>query len=300
MLENKQILSYIHLHFIVFIWGFTAVLGKLIHINAIPLVWYRMSLATLFILAYFLVRQKRLKIAPKEFLVFLISGAIVALHWVTFFMAIKESNVSIALVMMSTGAFFTSFIEPVFFKRKINTLELIFGLLVVAGIYFIFKVEEDHIFGILLALFSAFLSALFAVINGVLVKTKDASLISFYQLFFGVICITIYLGFTAGFTEQFFELSKTDWLYLLLLSSICTAYAFIASVHVMKQLTPYTVMLTINLEPIYGIILATLIFKETEQMKPAFYIGALLILSVVIINGIIKNKLKNSVLKKER
>jgi len=289
-MQESNFKNYLLLHFIVFIWGFTAILGALITIDAIPLVWYRMLLAVLFIAIYFLWKKKSFKVDRAGLLKFFFTGVVIALHWVFFFKAIKVSNVSVALVTMSTGAFFTALIEPVFFKRKINTLELFLGLLVIAGLYIIFNFESQYKLGIIYALIASFLGALFAVLNGLFIKKYTADTISFYQLFFGVVFITIYLLFTNSFSVSFFQIPASDWMYLIVLSSICTAYAFIASVHVMKYLSPYTVMLTINLEPIYAIVLALLIFGDKEQMSSTFYLGAFIVLFVVLLNGIIKNR----------
>lgn len=289
-MQESKLKHYLLLHFIVFIWGFTAILGALITINAVPLVWFRMLLAVIFIAIYFIVKKKSFKIEKKAILKFVISGLIIALHWITFFKAIKASNVSVALVTMSTGAFFTSLIEPVFFKRRIKAIEILLGLLVIFGLYIIFNFESKYTLGIIYALISSFLSALFSVLNGLFVKKYEADLISFYQLLFGVLGVTVFLIFTNQFSLEFFSLPLSDWFYLLLLSSICTAYAFIASVHVMKYLTPYTVMLTINLEPVYAIILALIIFGEKEQMNIEFYYGAAIVLFVVLLNGLLKNK----------
>ena len=165
---------------------------------------------------------------------------------------------------------------------------MLFGLIVIAGLYIIFNVEVDYILGIILALISAFLSALFTVINAKYTKTYLPSVISFYELAGGVGFLSIYILFSGGFTVEFFNLSIEDLGWLTLLASVCTAYAFIASVKVMKYLSPYTVMLTINLEPIYGIILALLVFKDSEHMNPMFYVGAAIILFTVILNGVIK------------
>ena len=298
MLDDK-LKSYLHFHFIVFIWGFTAVLGALISLNAVPLVWYRMLLASGFILVWIKWKKKDLRVSPRKFLVLVIAGIVIALHWLTFFGAIKVSNVSITLALLSTGAFFTSILEPIFYKRKFVGYEVIFGLIVIVGLYIIFKVETDHFLGIVLALISAFLSAVFTLINGKLVKQAAPSVISFYELFTGVVAISIYLLVITiisdggrGFSSQFFILSATDWIYLLILASVCTAYAFIASVAVMKHLSPYTIMLTINLEPVYGIILAFLVFGNKEQMDPQFYFGAAIILTTVILNGYLKTKRK--------
>jgi drug/metabolite transporter (DMT)-like permease len=289
-MQESKLKNYLHLHLIVFIWGFTAILGALISIDAIPLVWYRMLLASIFIALYFVIKKKSFLLDKKTLLKFFLSGIIIALHWIFFFKAIKVSNVSIALVMMSTGALFTSFIEPFFFKRRIKPLEIFLGLIVVGGLYIIFSFESQYMMGIIYALISSFLGALFAVLNGLFVKENDASIISFYQLFFGSVFITIFLFIQGSFTADFFVLKSTDWIYLLILSSICTAYAFIISVDVMKYLTPYTVMLTINLEPIYAIILALIIFGDKEKMSPKFYLGAFIVLFVVLLNGILKNR----------
>lgn len=288
-MQESKLKNYLLLHLIVFIWGFTAILGALISIDAIPLVWYRMLLAVIFIGIYFLLTKKSFKIERKAILKFAVTGVVIAVHWITFFKAIKVSNVSVALVTMSTGAFFASLIEPLFFKRRIKSIEILLGLLVIVGLYIIFNFESQYFMGIVYALISAFLSALFAVLNGLYVKKYDANVISLYQLFFGVVAVTLFLGFTGSFTTTFFQLKFTDWLYLIILSSICTAYAFIVSVKVMKFLTPYTVMLTINLEPIYAIVLALIIFGEKEQMKPEFYYGAFIVLFVVLLNGLLKN-----------
>lgn len=291
-MQESKLKNYLLLHFIVFIWGFTAILGKLITIEAIPLVWYRMLIAVVFICIYFLVEKKSFNVPRKAVLKFFITGAIIAVHWITFFKAIKVSNVSVALVTMSTGAFFTALLEPIFFKRRLNPLEMIMGLFVIVGLYIIFNFESQYSLGIIYALISASLSALFAVLNGIFIKEYEADTISLYQLLFGVVVVTIYLGVTGSFTTEFFVLESSDWLYLILLGSICTAYAFIASVKVMKYLTPYTVMLTINLEPIYAIVLALIVFGDTEQMNVEFYYGAFIVLFVVLLNGILKNSSK--------
>jgi drug/metabolite transporter (DMT)-like permease len=289
-MQESKLKNYLLLHLIVFIWGFTAILGALITIDAIPLVWYRMLLAVIFIAIYFLWKKKSFKVDRKALLKFFLTGLVIALHWVFFFKAIKVSNVSVALVTMSTGAFFASLIEPIFFRRKIKVLEIFLGVFVIAGLYIIFNFESQYKLGIIYALVASFLGALFAVLNGLFIKKYTAEIISFYQLFFGVVVITIYLIFKKSFSLSFFQIPTLDWVYLIVLSSVCTAYAFIASVEVMKYLSPYTVMLTINLEPIYAIILALFIFGDEEQMSGTFYLGAFIVLFVVLLNGIIKNR----------
>lgn len=289
-MRNDKLLNYLHLHFIVFIWGFTAVLGALISLEAIPLVWYRMGLASIFVLLYIAIAKKKIRFPKKVLFGFFIAGLIIAVHWLTFFGAIKVSNVSVTLAVMSTGAFFTSLLEPLFYRRKIIYYEVIFGIIAIVGLFIIFQASTEYFWGIILALISAFLSALFSVINGRYAKRYEASVISTYELIFGMLCISVYLLVTGSFTEDFFKVSTSDWWYLFLLASVCTAYAFIASVHVMRWISPFTVMLTINLEPIYGIILALWILGDSENMSPQFYYGAFIILATVILNGILKMK----------
>ena len=288
-MQNDNLKSYLHLHVIVFIWGFTAILGKLISLEALDLVWYRMLFASVIMTFVVLFNKEKIKVPFNVLIGFIVSGIIIAAHWLTFYQAIKVSNVSITLACLSTGAFFASILEPIFYKRRVIWYELLFGIIVVVGLGIIFNVETKFKTGIYLAVTSAFLSALFSVINGKYAKEYDPNVISLYELSSGVFFLSIYLFFAGSFTPAFFALSVNDLIWLFLLSSICTAYAFSASVKVMKFLSPFTVMLTINLEPIYGIILALLIFKDGEEMTPLFYVGALIILATVIANGIVKS-----------
>ncbi|WP_396218222.1 DMT family transporter [Flavobacterium sp.] len=297
----------LHLHLIVFIWGFTAILGKLISLDALPLVWWRMSLAVVLIFGYIYYRKTSFQLPRKDIILLIVSGLVIALHWITFFKAIKVSNISITLACLSTGAFFTSILEPIFYKRKIVWYEIVFGLIVLIGLYFVIESSEPNFIqksitsnmsgtmrGVLLALTSAFLSANFSIINGKFAQRIDATIVSFYELLGGVLFLSVFLLFTKQFTAEFFNITLTDFMWLGILASICTAYAFIASVNVMKYISPYTVMLTINLEPVYGIALAVLIFEKKEQMSFSFYIGATIILITVILNGLIRNRKKSS------
>lgn len=287
---NDKLKNYLHLHFLVFIAGFTAILGKLISVNAVSLVWFRMVFASILMIAYVKLFKVKLQITKKELIKLCIAGVIIALHWITFYGAIKVANISIALAMFSTGAFFASLLEPIFYKRRIIPYEILFGIVVIIGIYLIVQSEIQHIEGMILGVVSAFLSSLFAVLNGKFLEQHSATKISFYEFISGVVFITIYIAFFGeGFSSSFFSISASDIMFLLILASVCTAYAFIASVHVMRFISPYTVVLTYNLEPIYGIILALILFPETEIMSSSFYIGAFIILGVVLTNGIIKN-----------
>lgn len=289
-MQGDNLKNYLHLHLIVFVWGFTAVLGKLITLSAMPLVWFRMCIAVAVIGIYGIIKKAPFKVSLKTAIQFVIAGLIIAVHWLTFFHAIKISNISVTLACLSTGAFFASLLEPLLYGRKIIAYEVILGLFVVGGLYIIFHFEGNYLYGILTALLSALLSTIFAIINGKFAKEYNATAISFYELLGGIFFFSLYLLFTEQFTPQFFTLSWNDWKWLLILGTVCTGYAQIAAVKVMKTITPYTMMLTINLEPVYGIILALLVFKQSERMATSFYIGAGIILATVIINGILKNR----------
>ena len=295
-MPNVKFKNHLHLHFLVFIAGFTAILGELITIQAIPLVWYRMTIAG--ILMFIFLRYKRINLSiPLNVKIrFFLAGVVIALHWITFFAAINTSNISITLAMFSTGAFFASLIEPLFYRRRIILYEIIFGLLVMVGVAMIMQVEGEYFYGIILGILSAFLSSLFAVMNGKFVQNYNAVTISFYEFISGILFISIFLAFDHehGFSASFFNITFSDFIYLLILASVCTAYAFIASVHVMKHITPFSVVLTYNLEPVYGMIMAFIIFPEKERMPVIFYIGSSLIILTVLLNAIIKyNKNKN-------
>jgi drug/metabolite transporter (DMT)-like permease len=291
-MPSAKFKNQLHLHFLVFIAGFTAILGELISLEAIPLVWYRMLIASLLMFGFIKIKKISLMVSFKTILKFFLAGIVIALHWITFFAAIKVSNISITLAMFSTGAFFASLIEPVFYKRKIIPYEIMFGLLVIAGVFMIMQTEIKYLLGICLGIASALFSSLFAVINGKFVAQYNASTISFYEFISGVFFISLYIAFSNdGFDAEFFKLSKDDWLYLGILASVCTAYAFIASVYVMRYITPYSVVLTYNLEPIYGIFLALVFFPQTEVMTPIFYIGAGLIICTVLMNALVKYKI---------
>ena len=285
---NDRITNYLHLHLIVFIWGFTAILGALISIDAIPLVWFRILLAVIFIFIFIILRKISFKKTSKELFRFFIGGILIAVHWITFFYAIKISNVSVTLATMSTGAFFVTLIQLAVFRKKIIIYEVIFSLLAIVGLVIMFNAQTEYMLGIIFALISAFLSASFSILNADLIKFHNATIISFYELLFAVIFITLLLFFNGTIDAHFFILSKADWVYLIILASICTAYAFVASTKVLKSVSPFTMMLTINLEPVYGIILAIIIFGQKEIMTPNFYYGALIILVTVILNGLIK------------
>lgn len=276
----KKDLLYNHfkLHFIVLIYGFTAILGKLITLPADQLVWYRMLIAATTFLVLFLVNGTKFILPTKEILKILGVGIIVGAHWVTFFGAVKLSNVSVTLGCLASATLFTSILEPIFFKKKLNAIEVIIGVLIIIGLYLIFQFETKYWQGIITAIISAFLAGLFTVLNRKLVANHKARVISFYEMLGGFIGIAIFLLFSGSMGEGLVKPTGMDIVYLLLLGLVCTAFAFVIQVDVMRQLTAYIVALTINLEPIYGIVLAFIFFGDSELMSTGFYLGTIVIL----------------------
>lgn len=291
-MQNVKLKNHLELHLIVFIWGFTAILGHLITLDALPLVFTRIALSVFVIFFYLKFKRKKTMLKVKDAGSLFVYGFVIALHWLTFFHAIKISNISITLACISTGAFFTSLLEPIFYKRKLIVYEVLLGCVVVLGLLLIFRFETQYKLGITVALISAFLSACFSIINGKLAHKHDSVVISFYELLGGLFLLAVFLIYQNGTAAFQFVFQPLDYLWLAILGIVCTAYPFIATIDIMKHLTPYTVMLSINLEPIYGILLALLFFKDQERMTPAFYLGALIILSTVLLNAYFKNKKK--------
>jgi|LGOV01.1.fsa_nt_gb drug/metabolite transporter (DMT)-like permease len=287
---------YLHLHLLVFIWGFTAILGKLISLDAVTLVWYRIFFTVISIFAFLKIAKIDYRLKTKAILQLFGIGVIIAFHWSTFFLAIKVANVSIALAGLSTGAFFVSIIEPIINRKKPVLYEVLLGVVVIVGISLILDVEGNYKTGAMIALVSAFLSAFFSVFNGKIAHKWDASVITFYQMLGGVITLSLVIPFMSSDMVNFTVPTGMDLVYLIILATICTAYTFIAVVKIMKTLSAFTVVLTVNLEPVYGIIMAFFIFGESETMSPKFYIGTIVIVSTVFINSWLKGrKVKKSI-----
>ncbi|OYQ49259.1 DMT family transporter [Flavobacterium aurantiibacter] len=203
-----------------------------------------------------------------------------------------KDNVSVTLAMFSAGAFLASILEPLFYRRRMLWYEMLFGLVIIGGLFTIMNVNLHYQAGALCALLSVFVGVLFTLCNGKLTQQHDPSVITLYEFFSGFLFVSLYLWSQGTFDEAFFAVSGHDWLLILVLSSVCTAYAFTASVQVMKKLSPYTVMLTTNLEPVYGIVLAYFLLGQREHMDASFYIGASVIIVTVILNGVVKGRKK--------
>lgn len=277
--------SYLLLHFLVLIWGFTAILGLLITVSPVVLVLYRTLLATVGLAAVLYFRKKRFGIPTSDAIRMLLVGFLLSLHWILFFASARIATASVCLAGMSTGSLWTSLIEPAINRQRIRPVEVGLGLVAVAGLYIVFRFEFDHALGLILALGSAFLASLFTVFNSRLVRRHDAFVITFYEMIGASFCslLAVFLFQAVGWNRDISLWPKgTDWLWILILAWVCTVYAYSMGTHLMKQFSAYMVNLTVNLEPVYGIALAFLVFGEKERMTTGFYVGTLVILLAVI------------------
>lgn len=253
-----------------------------------------MFITIITIAIYLYAIKEKIKLPKKDILQLVGIGAIIAFHWFCFYNAINVSNVSVTLVAFATGTLFTSLVEPIFYKRKIIRYEIFFGMIIIGAIAIIFKVETQYTLGIIFGMLAALTSSFFTVFNGLLVRRISSSVIAIYELTGGFIVFTFYLLLTGEFNQAFFDVQPMGIFWISVLSIIGTAFPFIASVNLMKQISPYTVTLTVNLETIYGIIIAYILWQKDEAMTPGFYLGTFIILSVIFGNGILKKYIKGS------
>lgn len=286
---NKNVLI---LHLTVLIWGFTGVLGELISISALHLVWYRVLIAALSLFIYFIVAGKSVWVSRQRLIQFLMVGGVVGLHWVLFFHAIKISTVSVTLVTLSSVTLFTSVLEPIINKKKISKADVGVGLVIMLGIYLIFKFEFQYFWGIVSGLSCAICASIFSILNARMVKHTSPTIITFYEMLGAFFWVSVIMLVTNEFSTNMW-LKGSDWAYLLLLGVVCTAVAYVLGVAVMKELSAFTVALTTNMEPVYGIILAILIFGHKETMSTGFYIGAIIVLGAVFLYPYIKTKIEH-------
>lgn len=269
-------------------------LGKVITLSTFKLVWLRIPIALAGILAYLLITRKPIATSLRNVGIYLATGLIVALHWLCFYGAIKVSNVSVTLAAFSTASLFTAFIEPFFFKRKINAYELILGVMVIGALCLIFGVETQYSLGVILGILAALTTSLFGVINGYLVsRGHNGTLISLYEMVGGFLGMTIFVLSYRTWDGPLIAMSASDLGYMLLLGLVCTSLPFLVSLSILKTVSPYTVALTLNLETLYGIVFAYFIFHEDKQLTGYFYAGASIILLTVFINGWLKARVRN-------
>jgi drug/metabolite transporter (DMT)-like permease len=284
------------LHFTILIWGFTGIIGKTLNLSGLTsneIVFWRMLIAWATLLLFLILKKEKLRLNKLTLLKFFGNGGLIALHWYFFFEAIALSNVSIALVFMSTTAFFTSFAEWIVYKKTFDFKELLTGLLVIVGISIIvndlnYNEHPEYLKAVIFALTSALLAAFFSVINSVLVKENKSSVISFYELFFGFLIISSIFLLNKSIVIKELSLNLEQFYWLLILGVICTSFAFLLGVYVMKFISAYTVNLSVNLEPIYAIIFALLIFKDSELMNINFYFGSLIVVGSILLNAFFK------------
>ncbi|MBV6878348.1 DMT family transporter [Epilithonimonas ginsengisoli] len=288
-MKNSYLLR---LHFIVFLWGFTAILGKLILAEAQVLVFYRMLFAAVFLYLYIrLIKKESIKVSKNLLLQLVAIGSVMAFHWLFFFQSIKVSNVSIALSCLSLSTLFASLIEPLVYRRKPDWVEVIIGLIIVVCISLIFNAELKYKEGIIYGILCAFCGTIFSVFNGKIFGKTSSGNIIFYEIAGGWLVISLFFLFT-GQISSVSEISYTDIALVLLLASVFTAYPMFESVKLMKFISPFTLILTVNLEPVYGIILAFFIFGASEHMSPIFYGASFVMIASIVVNGIIKSRRK--------
>lgn len=279
------------MHFIVILLGFTGVLGKLIDCGSTVLVWYRMLIAFVFLLAY-IYFTSNFKISKKNFIQILGIGFVVAAHWLFFFESIKVSNVSVAVVCMGTSSLFSTFLEPLILKRKIKLRELVLSVVVLFAIGLALNADFSYVLGFIYGIIAAFLATLFTILNALYVNKVSSEKITLIEMLGGFLIISVYLLFSGEITFSDLNISTKDIVYLIILGGVCTSFAFVISVEVMKFLSPYNVIMAVNLEPVYSVLLALFIFGESENMNLSFYIGGILIIAAVSFDAYLKKNIK--------
>jgi drug/metabolite transporter (DMT)-like permease len=285
--------AYVYLHIAVLLFGFTGILGRLIELPSASMVWYRMAITLLSLFLFPKIFQKIKTIPRKDVIRILGVGVLVAIHWVTFFGAIKLSNVSITLSCMASAAFFTSLIEPLILKRPYRAYESILGGLVILGFVFIFSFTGKEMYlGIAVAILSALLAAIFGTFNKGLVAKYDVFAITAIEFIAGVAILTIGLGIYLQFVPDLMIIpTPMDWVWLLILALACTTLAFTLTMFSLKDISAFSAALAINLEPVYAIIMAYFFFREDKELNNGFYLGALIIVGAVFINPFVEGRL---------
>jgi len=288
--------AFLQLHAAVLLAGFTGILGRLITLNEGLLVWYRLLLSSLTLWILLFLSKKIKRISLKDCLKIFSVGLIAALHWVTFYGSIKYANVSVALVCFSAIGFFTAIFEPLVFRRRIDPWELLLGLMVIGGIYIIFHFDPQYKIGIIVGILSALLGSLFPIFNRIFLRTHAPETVTVYELTGGLISLSFILPFYLQlFPPDHVVPGRNDLLWLLVLSWFCTVLAFQLSMNALRKISAFTVNLTYNLEPVYGILLAFAIYQENKELGPSFYAGLTIILMAVAlqtVNVYIKHRSK--------
>lgn len=286
--------DYFKLHFLVFLWGFTAILGKLVTIPAVEMVFYRTLLAAIGMGVVIVLLRGSFKVSQSDLIKMLLTGAIVAAHWLTFFVSGRISNPSTSLVGFATCSLWAAFIEPIAKKSKIQGVEVGLGLVVIIGLYLIFSFNFQYPMGLFLGILSGLTCAVFAVINSQLVTRVNSLTITFYEMIGACAAVTLFFPFyQSNFTSDgqlHLSPSWNDWMWIAVLSLVCTVYAYAVAINLTKKLSVFFIQLTLNLEPVYGIILALIVFGQSEVMSWNFYLGTVVILGAVIAYPFVKDR----------
>lgn len=283
--------AYLYMHLSILLWGLTGVLGRGIQLQEGLLVWYRMIITAISMYFFLKFRKQSIKIDFKDFLKLAGIGAILTVHWLFFYGSIKYSNVSITLSMLASQGLFTAIIEPLIYRKKFRWDELVFSATAMIGIWLVFSVEKVYTIGIILGLSASFVGAFFNILNKDIVQKHSPLLISFYEISTGLLFLTLFLPIYI----QVFHPAKlvptiTDWTLLLILAVFCTHLTLALSLAALRHLSAFTLNLSLNLEPIYGIALAFLFFKENKQLNPGFFAGAAIIMLSVLLEAYFQNK----------
>jgi drug/metabolite transporter (DMT)-like permease len=274
--------AFFQLHIAVLLAGFTAILGKLIALNEGYLTAYRMLMSAIILAALLFFKKELKKLPIKNVMQLLGVGAIISLHWVSFYGSIKYSNVSVSVTCLSAIGFFTSLFEPLIMRKRVDFVEVFLGLLAITGVFLIFNFYPEYKTGIIFGIISAMLASLFPIINKNLLKKFSPNTVTFYEMSGGFIALCFILPlYFQFFPASYFIPTAHDWLWLVILSAVCTVFAFNLSLNSLKHISAFTTNLTYNFEPIYSIILAFIIFKENKFLGPGFYYGFALILLAV-------------------
>lgn len=285
--------DYLKLHFIVFLWGFSAILGMLVTIPALEMIFYRGILAAAGMGIVITVTKGSFVVTRVELIRLLLIGVIVTIHWLAFFGSARISNVSVSLVGFATNSLWAALLEPWFNRNRIKKFELILGLMVIAGLYVIFSFDFEYAGGLALGILAGFTSALFSVFNARMVRRVSPYAITFYEMIAIVITLGVLMaGYKLFNPEHQFQLVPTwkDWIYIALLAGVCSVYAYSVAVELMKKVSVFLIQLTLNLEPVYGIIMAVIIFGQREKMNLNFYIGTVIILCAVALYPFLKKR----------
>jgi drug/metabolite transporter (DMT)-like permease len=276
--------AFLQLHIAVLLAGFTGILGRLITLNEGLLVWYRLLITVITLWIFFFITGKIKRIPFGELMRIFGAGFIAAMHWVTFYGSIKYANVSVALVCFSAIGFFTALLEPLLLRKKFSWQEILLGLMVMAGIYLIFHFDPKYKTGIIIGIISALLGCLFPIFNRSFLQRHSAETVTLYELTGGLLTLSLLMPIYLKFFEADHYLPTVpDFLWLLVLAWFCTVLAFQLSMNALRRISAFTVNLSYNLEPLYGILLAFLVYQENQHLGLSFYVGlGIILLSVVL------------------